>query len=196
MADARSDVSDPAEAAWVDLLYRGLSTRRALQLVYPEYYAKVMAEEAEADATAAAVNGYTTQSYPTYEYPGLPQTDVGSTFVPDHQPPNVPNQPPVVFPNNANNTGGTLPDSGPDMAANVDPEVQPELAAFHETGVDDWPAWLDQRLEDGSMSGAANTIPPPSFPGVARLPSLLAPRPADLTPLERTTLMPTLDASR
>lgn len=168
MADARSDASDPAEAAWVDLLYRGVSHTEALRLAYPEDYAKLVAEEAEAEEeAAAAANGYTAQSHPTYEYPGLPQTDVGSTFAPAHQPPNVPNQPPVVPPNNANNAGGTLPDPGPDMAASVGPEVQRELAASHETGVDYRPKWLDPRLESGFMSGATKTILQPCFPVVA-----------------------------
>ncbi|KAB2574642.1 hypothetical protein DBV05_g6703 [Lasiodiplodia theobromae] len=169
MADARSDCSDPQEAAWADLLYSGVEPRRALQLVYPEDYARmVAAEEARAEAVA---NGYLAPHYPTYPYPG-PQTDVdGSTFAPDHhhQPPtSLPNQqPPVGFPNDANNSGGLPGSGGPDMAAaNVDPEAQRERTAFQETGVNDWPSWLDPRLEDGSMSGAANTIPP-SLPAVA-----------------------------
>lgn len=175
MADARSDCSDPQEAAWADLLYSGVGPRRALQPVYPEEYASLVAEEAAAEAeaaAAAAANGYgTAQPYPTHPYPGLPQTDVdGSTFAPDHhQPPtSLPNQQPPVFPNDANNSGGWPGSGGPDMAvANVNAEAQRERTAFHEAaGGTEWPAWLDPRLEDGSVSGAANTIPP-SLPEVA-----------------------------
>ncbi|KAF9635063.1 hypothetical protein BFW01_g5958 [Lasiodiplodia theobromae] len=170
MADARSDCSDPQEAEWADLIYSGVKPRRALQLVYPEDYARmVAAEEARAEAVA---KGYIAPHYPTYPYPGLPQTDVdGSTFAPDHhQPPtSLPNQQPPVFPNDANNSGGWPGSGGPDMAAaaNVDPEAQRERTTFHQAaGGTEWPSWLDPRLEDGSVSGAANTVPP-SLPEVA-----------------------------